>query len=78
MFDRAYVASHMTTISIAIFVILFIAINYYKPGALYNSDGSLREFGLGRKRATVVPLWMAVLLIAVFSYLGVRYCVSSK
>ena len=30
--------------SIAIFVILFVIINYYKPSFLYNNDGSIREF----------------------------------
>ena len=78
MFDRAYVASHMTTISIMIFTALFVLINYIKPGILYNDDGSLREFGIGRKRATVVPIWLAVLLLAIFSYLGVWYSVIGK
>ena len=78
MFDRAFVASHMTTIAIFIFVVLFGLMNYIKPGVLYNSDGSLREFGLGRKRATVLPLWLAVLLVAIFSYLGVWYSVAVK
>lgn len=55
--------------SITIFVGLFIAITWFKPSFLFNSDGSIREFGIGRKQKTIIPLWLIVLVLSFLSYL---------
>ena len=44
------------TVAIAIFILLFVLIQAMKPSFLYNSDGSLRPFGIGYRKKTVVPL----------------------
>ena len=44
-----------------------------KPAFLYNIDGSLKQFGLGRKSKTVIPIWFISLILAIFSYLFVLY-----
>lgn len=55
--------------SITIFVGLFLAITWFKPSFLFNSDGSIREFGIGRKQKTIIPLWLVVLVLSFLSYL---------
>ena len=64
------------SVAILVFIAVFIGINWIKPAILYNRDGSLRQFGLGRKHKTVVPIWLATLLLAVFSYMGVLYAIA--
>ena len=44
-----------------------------KPAFLYNTDGSLKQFGLGRKNKTVIPIWFISLILAILSYLFVLY-----
>jgi hypothetical protein len=48
-------------------------LNYVKPAFLYNKDGTLREFGVGFKKRTVVPLWLITIFIAIISYFSVLY-----
>lgn len=64
------------SVAILVFIAVFIGINWIKPAILYNRDGSLRQFGLGRKHKTIVPIWLATLLLAVFSYMGVLYAIA--
>jgi hypothetical protein len=59
--------------SIAIFVILFVIINYYKPSFLYNNDGSIREFGIGYKNKTILPIWLFSIILGILSYIGIMY-----
>ena len=56
------------TFSIAIFILLFAIIQSMKPSFLYNADGSLRPFGIGYRKKTVVPLWLVVILLSIFTY----------
>lgn len=71
--NRIYLRQNITTVSIIIFIILFILLNYLKPGLLYTKNGNLREFGLGYKNKTVIPLWFITIIIAIMSYLSVSY-----
>ena len=72
--NRLFVRKNITSISILIFLILFIAVQMVKPAFLYNTDGSLKQFGLGRKSKTVIPIWFISFILAIFSYLFVLYC----
>ena len=56
------------TFSIIIFMMVFLMIHFLKPSIVYNQDGSLRKFGIGYRKKTVVPLWLVVILLAIFSY----------
>ncbi len=62
---------NILAISISIFIVLFILINYAKPTLIYNMDGSIKQFGLGRKNKTVIPIWLIVIFLAIFCYLGI-------
>lgn len=71
--NRIFIRQNITSLSIFLFIILFVALNYFKPGFLYKKDGSLREFGLGYKNKTVIPLWFATIILAILCYLFVLY-----
>ena len=71
--NRLFIRRNIAPISIFIFMILFVAVQMVKPAFLYNMDGSLKQFGLGRKKKTVIPIWFISLILAIFSYLSVLY-----
>ena len=77
--DKKLIRNNLTSFSILLFVIVFAIIQLVAPSFLYNDDGSLREFGLGKKKKTVFPIWLFAIIIAILSYLSVLYyCNMSK
>jgi len=56
------------TISILLFIVFFGIIHLGKPSIMYNQDGSLRQFGIGYRKKTVVPLWLVVILLSIFTF----------
>lgn len=70
---KGFVRYHKLSISILIFLVLFSIIHMIKPTMLYNNDGSFRQFGVGYRHKTVIPIWSVSMVIAIFSYLFVMY-----
>jgi hypothetical protein len=70
---KGFVRYHKLSVSIIIFLILFSIIHLIKPTMLYNDDGSFRQFGVGYRHKTVIPIWGVSMVIAIFSYLAVMY-----
>ena len=62
--------------SIILFLVLFMLVQMMKPGFLYNKDGSLRDFGVGYKNKTILPMWLFSILLGILSYLFVLYMVA--
>ena len=54
-------------LSILLYLIFIIIFIYFKPQFIYNNDGTLKHFGTGED-ATIIPLWLIILLLAFFSY----------
>jgi hypothetical protein len=67
-FTRDFIQTHVTASSIILFSALFVLIQVIKPSFLYNSDGSLRAFGIGTKNKTVVPMWLVAIILGIMSY----------
>ena len=63
---------HRISISICIFFILLMIIHTNKPLLLYNRDGSVRQFGLGRRKKTIIPLWLISITLPIFIYTMIR------
>ena len=57
--------------SIILFIAIFAAVQYGQPLFLYNSDGSVRQFGVGYKNKTIFPIWLFSIIVGIFSYLVV-------
>ena len=71
--SRQFIRNNVTLVAIIIFFIIFIPLQLMKPAFLYNKDGSIREFGIGYKNKTIVPLWLLSIILAIFAYLFVLY-----
>lgn len=72
MNTRSYIRQNITSVSILIFTIIFIVIQFAEPNFLYNK-GKLRQFGIGTKQKTILPIWLLSMILAIFSYLFVLY-----
>ena len=71
--NRLFIRNNITSVSILIFIFLFAVIQKLEPSFLYNKDGTIKQFGLGRKKHTVIPIWLVTLVLSIFSYLFVLY-----
>ena len=71
--NRNFVRRNITSFSIMLFIILYGGIMAMRPSFLYSDDGSLREFGVGFRRKTVIPAWFLSILLAILSYFSVLY-----
>ena len=72
MNTRSYIRQNITSVSILVFTIIFIVIQFAEPNFLYNK-GKLRQFGIGTKQKTILPIWLLSIILAIFSYLFVMY-----
>jgi hypothetical protein len=74
---RTLIRENITLVSIILFVIIFGTIQMMKPTCFYNRDGSIREFGIGYRNKTILPIWLSSLLLGILCYLAVLYYVNS-
>jgi hypothetical protein len=74
---KNYIKENITFVSIVLFIVLFGIIQLIKPAFLYNKDGSPREFGIGYRNKTILPIWLLSVVLGIFSYLIVLYYISS-
>ena len=69
--SMGYMRTHKTAIAIFLFLILFSIVHSLKPGFAYSDDGGFRQFGLGYRNKTVIPIWIVAIILAIFSYVMV-------
>lgn len=77
MMNRNFIRRNITSVAIAIFVIVYAVIVLSKTPLIYNKDGSLREFGVGYSSRSVLPAWLVAILVAIISYFSVLYYISA-
>lgn len=70
---RTFTRNNTTLVSIVIFLIVFSLVQIMKPTFLYYNDGSLREFGVGYKNKTILPLWLFSIILGILTYIFVLY-----
>jgi len=70
---RSFIRNNVTLVAIIIFLTIFIVVQMLKPGFLYNKDGSLREFGVGYKNKTILPVWLFSIILGILCYVIVLY-----
>jgi len=73
LLSREMLRSNITLYSIILFVALYAMLYMLKPNFMFNTDGSLRDFGVGYKRKTIMPAWLAAIVLAILSYFFVLY-----
>ena len=70
---RSFIRNNIPLASIFIFIIIFGLIQFIKPDFLYKKDGSIREFGVGYKNKTIMPVWLFSIILGILSYISVLY-----
>jgi hypothetical protein len=55
-------------ISLLIYLILLALLLSIKPSIFYTEDGKIKSFGTGKKLQSIFPLWMAILVLAIFAF----------
>ena len=68
---KSIVRANLTSIAILLFLTIFALIHYSKPSLLYTRDGGFRQFGIGYKQKTVVPIWLVAIFLAILCYICV-------
>jgi hypothetical protein len=76
MSQPRWVRENKVAVAIIIYMILFGLINFMKPASMYNPDGSLKEFGVGFRRKTIIPVWLISIFMAILAYFSVMYYTS--
>ena len=76
LINRNYIRENVTTISIILFIVMFGLLVLLKPAFLYNKDGSIREFGIGYKNKTILPIWLVSIILGILSYLFVMFYIA--
>ena len=74
---RTYIRENITLVAVVLFVIIFGIIQMMKPSCFYNRDGSIREFGVGYRNKSILPIWLLSLVLGILCYLAVLYYVNS-
>ena len=70
---RTFTKNNITLVSIVIFLVIFSIVQMIKPSFLYNKDSSLRQFGIGYKNKTILPLWLFSIILGILIYVFVLY-----
>ena len=70
---RTFARNNTTLVAIIIFLAIFVMMHMLQPAFLYNKDGSIREFGVGYKNKTILPLWLFSIILGISCYLLVLY-----
>jgi hypothetical protein len=73
---RNLIRENITLFAIILFIIIFGIIQLIKPACFYNKDGSIREFGIGYRNKTILPIWLLSLVLGILSYLAVMFYVA--
>lgn len=73
---KQFVRDNVTLVSIIVFLILYSLIQMNRPAIFYNIDGSIRDFGVGYKNKTILPIWLLSIILGILSYLAVLYYIS--
>jgi len=76
LINKNYIRQNITLISIFLFIVMFGTIVMIKPAFLYNKDGSIREFGVGYKNKTILPIWLLSIILGILSYLTVMFYIA--
>ena len=71
-----YIRKNISAFSLLMFFTMFLLVSTLKPSLIYNKDGSFKNFGLGYKTKTIFPMWLIVIIMAVFSYTIILFSIT--
>lgn len=62
--------------AVFIFIGLFSLFHMIKPSFSYLPNGAYRPFGVGYRHKTVLPVWIAAIVLAILSYTFILFILS--
>jgi hypothetical protein len=68
-----FIKKNQTLISIILFLIIYFIIQIDHPLFIYNINGSLKQFGVGYKNKTILPVWLLSIILGILCYIAVKY-----
>jgi hypothetical protein len=71
--QKPFIRNNKVSISIILFLAIFGMLHSMKPGLMYDKNGGFRQFGVGYRNKTVLPIWIFAIVLAILSYLAVSY-----
>jgi hypothetical protein len=71
--DKKIFRTNRLSVSVLFFLVIFAAIHFFKPALIYTEKGGFRQFGIGYKQKTVIPIWVVSIVLAILCYLLVFY-----
>ena len=71
--DKKIFRTNRLSVSVLFFLVIFTAIHFFKPALIYTENGGFRQFGIGYKQKTVIPIWVISIVLAILCYLLVFY-----
>jgi len=72
-----FIKNNPVLVSILLFLCIFSIFQVAKPGFLYNPNGSLRQFGVGYRNKTILPVWLLSIVTGILCYLFVVFYLST-
>jgi len=70
---RTFISKNVIFVAIMIFLVIFGIVHVTRASFLYNQDGSIRQFGVGYRNKTIMPIWLFSIILGIFSYLVVLF-----
>lgn len=70
---KSFARKNKPLAAIILFLIIFGIVQIMNPSFLYARDGSVREFGVGYRNKTILPLWLFSIVLGIVSYVIVLY-----
>ncbi len=71
--NKAFIRQYRISVSVFLFLAIFSIIHYVKPALIYTKEGAFREFGVGYRNKTVLPIWVFAIVLSILSYLAVSW-----
>ena len=71
--NRNFLQTNVVMVAIILYIVAYGLIIMVRPSFLYKSDNTLRQFGIGYKNKTILPMWLFAFIMGVVCYLAVLY-----
>tara|TARA_Y100000389_G_scaffold130327_1_gene127727 strand:- start:7001 stop:7270 length:270 start_codon:yes stop_codon:yes gene_type:complete len=68
-----FLSKNLAMVSIIIFLLFFAILVIFKPSIAFDKNNIPRNFGIGYKKKTILPVWLLVIVFAIMSYLITIY-----
>ena len=69
LFQKKLLRIYKVPFAVFLFLFSFTLFHWIKPSFAYQPNGAYRQFGVGYKHKTVIPIWVVAIIFSIMSYL---------